>query len=111
MQRNYPRPSVNCKSINQLSRMKDENLENTVITLHVQKGWSIRRISRELQLSLKRIHRLLESNSVLRDTTPKDEIPLKKKHPSKLDAYKEFITGLILQGAAKKSHCTVKMME
>jgi lambda repressor-like predicted transcriptional regulator len=48
--------------------MKDENLENTIITLHGQ-GWSIRKISRELGISRKRIHRLLVSNSVLRDTS------------------------------------------
>jgi len=75
--------------------MKDESIENTVITLHLQKGWSIRRISRDLHLSRKRIRRILVSNSVLRDTTPKVEIPLKKKRPSKLDPYKEFITGLL----------------
>jgi DNA-binding transcriptional regulator LsrR (DeoR family) len=56
--------------------MKDENIENTVITLHLQKGWSIRRISRELHISRKRIRRVLVSNSVLRDTTPGAEIPV-----------------------------------
>ena len=75
--------------------MKDEPLENTVITLHLQKGWSIRRISRELHISRKRVRRILVSNSVLRDTSPEAEIPLKKKCPSKLDPYKEFITGLL----------------
>ena len=75
--------------------MKDENIENTVITLHLQKGWSIRRISRELHISRKRIRRILVSNSVLRDTTPEAEIPLKKKRPSKLDPYKEFIKELL----------------
>jgi transposase len=75
--------------------MKDENIENTVITLHLQKGWSIRRISRELHISRKRIRRILVSNSVLRDTTPQSEIPLKKKRPSKLDPYKEFIEELL----------------
>ena len=74
--------------------MKDESIENTVITLHLQKGWSIRRISRELHISRKRIRRILVSNSVLRDTTPEAEIPLKNRRPSKLDPYKEFITGL-----------------
>jgi len=75
--------------------MKDESLENTVITLHVQKQWSIRRISRELNISRKRIRRLLVSNSVLRDTTPESEITPKKKRPSKLDPYKEFISELL----------------
>jgi hypothetical protein len=65
--------------------MKDENIENAVITLHLQKGWSVRRISRDIGVSRKRIRRILVSNSVNRDTTPVDQIPLKKKRPSKLD--------------------------
>ena len=75
--------------------MKNEQLENTVITLHVQKGWPIRRISRELCISRKRIRRLLASNSVLRDTTGNDAVKPKKKRKSKLDPYKEFINGLL----------------
>ncbi len=74
--------------------MKDENLENTIIILHGQ-GWSIRKISRELGISRKRIHRLLVSNSVLRDPTQKDTIKDKKKRPGKLDPYKEFIVELL----------------
>lgn len=68
--------------------MKDENLENSVITLHA-KGWPIRRISRG------RVRRWLVSNSVLRDTAPGDEITLKKKRQSKLDPYKVLIAGLL----------------
>jgi transposase len=74
--------------------MKNESLENTIITLHGQ-GWSIRRISSELFISRKRIRRVLVSNSVLRDTTPGEEIIPKKKRLSKLDPYKEFITELL----------------
>ena len=74
--------------------MKDENLENTVVTLHGQ-GWSIRRISREMQISRKRIRRLLVSKSVLRDTTPKQGIRSKIMRPSKLDPYKEYIAELL----------------
>jgi transposase len=74
--------------------MKDESLKNTVITLHSQ-GWSIRRISRELKISRRRIRRILVSNSVLRDTTPGDTITPKKRRPSKLDPYKGFIAGLL----------------
>ena len=74
--------------------MKDEQLGNTVITLHGQ-GWSIRRISRELGISRKRIRRLLVSNSVLRDTTPGTTVKPKKKRPGKLDPYKGFIAGLL----------------
>lgn len=75
--------------------MKDESLENTVITLHVQKQWSIRRISRELGISRERIRRMLLSNSVSRDTTPASGIMPKKKRPGKLDPYKEFISELL----------------
>ena len=74
--------------------MKDESLENTIITLHGQ-GWSIRRISSELFISRRRIRRLLVSNSVLRDTTPEEEIIPKKKRPGKLDPYKVFIAELL----------------
>jgi transposase len=74
--------------------MKDENLENTVVTLHGQ-GWSIRRISREMQISRKRIRRLLVSKSVLRDTTPEQGIRSKIMRPSKLDPYKEYIAELL----------------
>jgi len=74
--------------------MKDEQLENSVITLH-SKGWPIRRISRELGISRNRIRRMLASNSVLRDTTPGEEITRKNKKPGKLDPYKEFIAELL----------------
>ena len=74
--------------------MKDENLENSVITLHA-KGWPIRKISKDLGISRGRVRRWLVSNSVLRETTPGDEISLKKKRKSKLDPYKEFIAELL----------------
>ena len=74
--------------------MKDENLENSVITLHA-KGWPIRKISKEMRISRGRVRRWLVSNSVLRDTTPGDEISLKKKRSCKLDPYKEFIAELL----------------
>jgi len=74
--------------------MKDENLENSVITLHA-KGWPIRKISKDLGISRGRVRRWLVSNSVLRDTTPRDGITPKKKRQSKLDPYKEFIAELL----------------
>lgn len=74
--------------------MKDENLENTVVTLHVHKGWSIRKISRDLGISRGRIRRMLLSHAALRTSTPPaDKIPLKKPRSSKLDPYKELIAG------------------
>ena len=74
--------------------MKDEKLANSVITLHA-KGWSVRRISRELGISRGRVRRLLVANSVVRDTTGGDEIPVKIKRTSKLDPYKGFIAELL----------------
>ena len=74
--------------------MKNESLENTVITLHGQ-GWSIRRLSKELGISRERVRRLLVANSALRTTTQSEQIKPKKKYPSKLDPYKEFIGELL----------------
>lgn len=74
--------------------MKDEQLENTIITLHGQ-GWPVRRISLELRVSRKRIRRVLLANAVLRDTTPETQINPKKKRVGKLDPYKEFIGELL----------------
>jgi len=77
--------------------MRDESIDNTVVTLHLQKGWSIRKISRDLGLSRNRIRRILVSNSVLRDTTPMDKTLMKEKRVSKLDPYKEYITDLLIK--------------
>ena len=74
--------------------MKDESLENTVVTLHGQ-GWSMRRLSKELGISRERVHRLLVANSDLRTTTQREYVKPKKNYPSKLDPYKEFIGELL----------------
>ncbi len=74
--------------------MKDESLENTVITLHGQ-GWSIRRLSKELGISRERVRRLLVANSILRTTTQSEQVKQKNRRPSKLDPYKEFIGELL----------------
>jgi len=70
--------------------MKDEGLENSVITLSTR-GWPIRRIERELGISRARIRRILGLNAGARDTTGKGLIPVKKPGTSKLDPYKEAI--------------------
>ena len=74
--------------------MKNEHLENSVITLYA-KGWSARRLSREFGVSRGRIDRLLARNSGLRDTTSGGEISKKNRRHSKLDPYKEFIGELL----------------
>jgi transposase len=70
--------------------MKDEGLENSVITLSAR-GWPIRRISRELGISRVRIRRILDQNTGARDTTGGGTVPVKKPGTSKLDPYKETI--------------------
>jgi len=76
--------------------MKDEQLENLVVTLYHTRRWSIRKISRELGTSRKRIRRILVSKRVLRDTTPDSRVRSPKQRPGKLDPYKEYI-GQILE--------------
>lgn len=66
--------------------MKDENLENTLITLH-GRGWSIRKIARELGVSRKRIRRVLLSNMDSRDNNALAKISSKKPRASKLDPW------------------------
>ena len=75
--------------------MKDEQLENMVVTLYHGHGWSIRRIARELSVSRKRIRRVLVSKRDIRDTTPQEIIKPKKRRPSKLDPYKKYIGELL----------------
>jgi len=74
--------------------MKDENLENIVINLYAR-GCSIRQISRLMNISRVRIRRILVSNSVYRDTTPKEVVKPKNKRLSKLDPYKTYIGELL----------------
>jgi len=75
--------------------MKDEQLENLVITLYHTRGWPIRKISRDLHVSRKRIRRVLVSKSVLRDTTPEERIRPRKQRSSNLDPYKAYIVELL----------------
>lgn len=74
--------------------MKDESLANNMVTLYGM-GWTIRRLSREFGISRDRVHRLLVSNSALRDAPPKEIIIVKKKRQGKLYPYQEFIGELL----------------
>jgi transposase len=71
--------------------MKDQALENSVVTLH-QRGWSIRRLSAELGISRERVRRILSRNADHRSGTRKKEV---KKRASKLDPYKGYISELL----------------
>ena len=74
--------------------MKDERLKNNVVTLY-GKGWTIRRLSREFGTSRDRVHRLLVSNSALRDAIPREIIRVKQKRPGKLYPYLDYIGELL----------------
>lgn len=74
--------------------MKDQALENSVITLHTR-GWSIRRISRGLGISRGRIGRILGTNTENRDTGNQVVTPSGNKRESKLDPYREIIADFL----------------
>ncbi len=74
--------------------MKDQALENTVVTLHARHR-SIRSISKELGISRGRVRRILSTN-LLRRNAPGEVVPVKKAGKSKLDPYKEAI-GMFLE--------------
>lgn len=73
--------------------MRDEALENNIVSLH-GRGWSIRRLSVEFAISRGRVRRILQRNS---DTRAKGHDTLSKpvKRASKLDPYKDYISGLL----------------
>ena len=75
--------------------MRDEQLENTIITLH-DRGWPVRGLSREFGISRGRIRRIIASNRYKRETGM-DHVQAKTKISSKLDAYKEHIAELLEQ--------------
>ena len=77
--------------------MKDEQLENMIVTLFHTRGWPIRKISREFAVSRRRIRRILVSKRVLRDTTPEERIRSPKQRCGKLDPYKKYIGEILEQ--------------
>jgi transposase len=77
--------------------MKDEPLENSIVTLH-GRGWTVRRLSREFHISRERVSRILVINennrhggTVLKTVQPKS------RGSVKLDPYKEYIGELLEQ--------------
>lgn len=75
--------------------MKDELLENMVVTLH-SRGWSLRDIARKLGISRGRVRRIMDGNRHKRETGGDDQ-RTKAQRASLLDPYKEYITGLLDQ--------------
>jgi transposase len=73
--------------------MKDESLENNVVTLHAR-GWSIRKLAREFGISRGRVGRILLRNQFKRETGSEYRKESEKK-PSKLDQYKDYIQELL----------------
>jgi transposase len=73
--------------------MKDESLENSIITLH-SRGWSIRRLAPEFGISRGRVRRIIEHNIRQRTKTHTDKEE-RKKRPSKLTPYKEAIQEIL----------------
>jgi transposase len=73
--------------------MKDELLENNLVTLY-GKGWSMRRLSQEFGVSRERVRRIIEQNEHKRQTGTeiKASVPVRG---SKIDPYKEYIGELL----------------
>ena len=73
--------------------MKDEPLENNVVSLFVR-GWPVRRLSREFGISRGRVKRILSDNARERERGSQKVKPPENK-PSKLDGFKPYITELL----------------
>ncbi|MBW6460866.1 MAG: helix-turn-helix domain-containing protein, partial [Bacteroidales bacterium] len=75
--------------------MKDELLENMVVTLH-SRGWALREIARNFGISRGRVRRIIGRNRYQRDTGGGPQ-RTKAQRASLLDTYKEYITELLDQ--------------
>ncbi len=73
--------------------MKDEALENNIVTLY-EKGWSVRRLSLELNVSRERVSRILLLNESQRNS-PQGMMKEKTPKSSLLDPYKETIARIL----------------
>jgi len=73
--------------------MKNEQLENTVIYMHLQKEKSIRKIAEELKISRERVTRILERHQKQRDQG--EVLASPQKRASKLDAFKDQVHKII----------------
>jgi len=75
--------------------MKNESLENNIVSLHVR-GWSMRRLSTEFNISRQRVKRILMRNTLQRKNGHKN-LSKPAKRASMLDVYKEYIGELLEQ--------------
>lgn len=73
--------------------MKDENLMNNIVSLH-QRGWGIRKLSREFGIGRERVRRILDINNRQRESG-NNELGRVEKRASKLDDYKGYIGELL----------------
>jgi len=73
--------------------MKDESLENNIVTLF-ERGWPVRRLSREFGISRGRVIRILGRNDHTRAIVDEPHATTSNR-PSKLDAHKVFIQELL----------------
>lgn len=83
--------------------MKDNALENSVVSLFT-KGWTIRRIAREFNISRNRVKRILIRNKQIRDQG-EDQIPRPQKRASKLDPFKEDINEVLNEFTSPPPTC------
>jgi transposase len=83
--------------------MKDDRLDNNIITLF-SRGWAIRRLAREFNVSRNRVRRILIRHHMLRDQG-EEPLPPKSTRRSKLDAYKEYIGEQLEEFAATPPTC------
>ena len=75
--------------------MKNEQLENTVIYMHLQQGKSIRKIAEELMISRERVARIIEQHHKQRNEN--EVLTSPQKRASILDPYKDQIHQIIKQ--------------
>lgn len=73
--------------------MKDEQIENNIVCLY-GRGWPVRRLSREFGISRGRVKRILEQHAKEREEGV-HKIEKTEQAPSKLDAYKPYISELL----------------
>jgi transposase len=75
--------------------MKDESLENNLVTLH-GRGWTVRRLAREFNISRERVDRILGMNEQNRSMgTAITALSSKPKVSKKLGPHKEYIGELL----------------